>query len=108
MDVLVEVEDLIEDGEETVELDIIRIKQFKELIENMKIKFHDINTTRNEKLQILTLIPNSWTYNNVKIHFEVTKYTFTLARKLQEQKGIMSQPNICHKGTVQIVHFVNM
>ena len=55
--------------------------------ENMKIKFHDVNTSRNEKFQILTLIPKSWSYDDVGKYFQVSKYMFTLARKLQNKKG---------------------
>ena len=70
----------------------------------MKIKFHDVNTSRNEKFQILTLIPKSWSYEDVRNHFQVSKYMFTLARKLQDKKGILSEPNSSHKGIEEILN----
>ena len=93
------IDDLVVDGETTTEVGINTLQQLKGLIDNMKIKFHDVNTSRNEKFQILTLIPQSWSYDDVKEHFQVSKYLFSLSRKLQNVKGIiMCQPNLNHKG----------
>lgn len=105
LDTINEVDELLEEGETTTEISTSTLQQFKELIENMKTKFHDVNTSRNEKFQILTLLPKSWSLNVVQKHFQVSKYMFTLARELQNKNGIMSQPNLNHKGIVTIVDF---
>ena len=101
-DILSKVDDLIVDDVMEIEISTSELQKFKSLIDNIKVKFHDINITRNEKFQILTLIPTSWSYDDVRHHFHVSKYIFTQARKLQGQKGIMSEPNLNHKGMEKI------
>lgn len=89
-DALEIVEELREDSISDMEVSVDQIKHLKDLLENMKTKFHDKNTTRHEKMQILTLLPSNWQYNDIKQHFEVSEYMINLSRKLQRERGLMS------------------
>ena len=95
---------MVVDDEKIIEVDTDKLRKFQTLIENMKIKFHDVNTSRNEKFQILTLIPKIWFYDDVRKYFQVPKYMFTLSRKLQNKNGILSVPNSSHKGIEEILN----
>ena len=92
------VEKLIEDEIDTVEMSVDQVKCFKDLLENMKTKFHDHATTKNEKLQILSLLPLSWKYEDIKKHFVVSEYMIRLSKKLQTENGPMSTLAFASKG----------
>lgn len=80
--------------DEEMETDpVVKFNAHEELLENMKIKFHDPNTSRNEKFQILTLLPTTWTYSEIMNHFQVSNRMISSSKKLQAEKGLMSQPN---------------
>lgn len=49
-----------------------------------------MNSSKQEKLQILTLLPSNWTVQDIQEYFQVSKYMITLAKKLQNEKGSMS------------------
>ncbi|XP_043278835.1 uncharacterized protein [Venturia canescens] len=68
-------------------------KDFLEMIEKLKIKFTNNNTTRSEKIQILTLLPETWGLPRVCSIMGCTRYMASLARRLREEKGILSTPN---------------
>ncbi|XP_066585899.1 uncharacterized protein [Prorops nasuta] len=57
--------------------DEVTLNQFLEMINKLKNKFHDINTNRCEKIQILTLLPETWILNRI----------------CHTMKGILSTPN---------------
>lgn len=80
----------MEDEIQDVEVPVNLIKNFKDMIKNMQQKFYDPKTTKQEKLQILTLVPLSWSYNDTKKYFNVSDYMLNLARKLQLEMGPMS------------------
>lgn len=71
---------------------------FTEMIQDYKEKFQQPNTTRNQRIQILTLLPKSW--SNVKIcnEFGASMYFVKLARSLKVENGILATPN-CKIGT---------
>ena len=46
----------------------------------------------NEKMQILTLIPESWTIKKASCYFKVSEYLVKRARDLKNQKGILASP----------------
>lgn len=91
-------EELLEDGLEELEVPIDNIISFKQLLENMKCKYHGESTTKDEKYQLLTLLPSNWSFEDVKKHFNITLYMFRLARKLQAKMGPMSKPSSVKKG----------
>lgn len=83
------------DENETTEVNISFgfFKKLVDLFENLKCKYKDPLSTRQEKMQILTLLPESWTQNEIKDAFQTTMYMVKLSRKLQKKKGLMSIPN---------------
>ena len=45
-----------------------------------------------EKIQILTLAPDSWSCQYCAEHFNVSKYLVRTARELKKVKGILAKP----------------
>ena len=64
-----------------------------EIIKQLKEKF---NTTaeRSEKVQVLTVLPKSWSMRKVQAQFGASDYMVRKARELVKQKGILSTPNL--------------
>ena len=62
-----------------------------EIINQFKEKFKIAN--KNEKFLILTSLPKSWSCARVEKEFGVGNYTARRAKKLAEEKGILSIPN---------------
>ena len=60
------------------------------LVELMKEKLKVSN--KREKIQILTLIPESWSLRKTAKEFKVSKATARKARILREEKGILDVP----------------
>ena len=75
-------------------MNVDKIQKLKSLINNLATRFNDANTTKNEKFQILTLIPSNWTATDIKKYFQVSDYMITLSRKLQKEKGLMTTPEL--------------
>ena len=46
-----------------------------------------------EKLTIFTILPKSWSVAKMMSEFGVTKYMANSAKKLVENKGVLSSPN---------------
>lgn len=97
------VEDLIEDEINEVELPVNQIKNLLDLLENMKTKFHDDNTSKQEKLQILTLLPQSWSYEEIKKHFDASNYMIKLSKKLLTETGPMSMSVSTKHGLLKFI-----
>lgn len=57
------------------------------LIQNFK------TSTYTQKLQILSLLPLSWTTNRVKKYFDATTHMIRLAHKVLDNKGILAEPD---------------
>lgn len=64
----------------------------EEIVNQLKEKF---NTTekRSEKLQILTVLPKSWSRSKIQEEFKVTQYMARQAKNLVKEKGVMALPN---------------
>ena len=52
------------------------------------------------KIQVLTLTPESWSRRQAAEFFEESEYSIRVARKLKEEKGILSVPNPRHAKTL--------
>ena len=63
-----------------------------QMINKMKEKIHDNETTRAETLQILTLTPNNWSRKKAAQVFDVSERTIRVARELEESSGVFSFP----------------
>lgn len=70
----------------------INSKNFLEMIEQLKIKFNDSNTMRSEKIQILTLLPETWSLSRICHTMGCTKHMASKAKSLREENGILSTP----------------
>ena len=100
-----QVDNLIQDEIPTVEVDVDYIKHFHDLLENMKSKFYNENTTKDEKFQLLTLLPLSSSYNDIKKHFEFSNHMIKLSKKFQTKIGPMSKPGCAKKGMLHFYKF---
>ena len=52
-----------------------------------------VTTSNTEKLQILTLVSDSWSQNYCPEYFGVSEYLIWSARELKQRKGILAQPS---------------
>ena len=79
----------------------------KEMIQQLKEKFKTLTNT-SEKLQLLTVLPKSWSVNKIEGEFHVSNYLARKSKKLAQEKGILSLPNArlghpLSKQTVEII-----
>ena len=58
------------------------------IVNQIKSKIHNEETTRAEKLQILTLVPSEWSRKKAAEIFEVSERTVRKARDLEEEHGV--------------------
>ena len=58
----------------------------------MKKKIQCSNSTRAEKMQILTLAPNNWPRKKVSEVFAVSERLVRQARQLESTSGVLSKP----------------
>ena len=70
----------------------------REMIEQLKEKFTS-TTSRSERLTILTVLPKRWSVAKVMEEFGVTNYMARSAKKLVEDKGVLSTPDSNHLAT---------
>ena len=64
-----------------------------EMVKQLKEKFHG-TTERSEKVQVLTVLPKSWSIRKVQDEFRASNYMVRTAKQLVKQKGILSSPNL--------------
>lgn len=58
-----------------------------------KLSHNFINASFKEKVQILTLVPDSWTIQQTKTYFSTTEHLVKKARKLKRTEGMLSAPS---------------
>ena len=63
-----------------------------EMLQQLKEKFQS-TTKRNEQLQVLTVLPKSWSIKKIQQEFGVSTYMARKSKKLVEEKGILSLPD---------------
>lgn len=73
-----------------------------ELLNNVRRVLHDTTVSSNQKIQCLTLLPNSWGTKNIMQYFNVTRHMVDTAKRLRETKGVLSTPD-----TKQGIHKVD-
>ena len=66
-----------------------------EIIAQLKEKFYS-STDRSQKVQILTVLPKSWSTRKVEEEFAVSNYMARKAKDLVKDQGILSSPNPKH------------
>lgn len=62
-----------------------------DIIQQLKVKF-DETDNKNLKISILTLF-TKWTIREIQTHFNASKHIITVAKKVKEEKGILSCAN---------------
>lgn len=63
-----------------------------EILNQLKEKFHSTKD-RSLQVQILTLLPKSWTIPRIELEFKTSNYMARKAKHLVKEKGVMSSPN---------------
>ena len=63
------------------------------LLDTMKAKLEDGYIKTGEKIQMMTLTPESWSYKEVSKYFSVSKCILPEACTLNENRGILSLPD---------------
>ncbi len=63
-----------------------------EIIRQLKKKFQE-TTERSEKVQVLTVLPKTWSIRKVQDEFGAPNYMVWKAKDLVKKKGILSTPN---------------
>ena len=81
--------------------------ELDEILNQLKEKFHS-SVGRAEKLQVLTVLPKSWSTRRISTEFECSDYMARRVKKLVAEKGILSTPNpkpghAIHNDVVQLV-----
>ena len=62
-----------------------------EMIQQLKEKFRETKR-RSEQVQVLTVLPKSWSVKKVQQEFGVSEYLAWQSEKLVEKRGILSLP----------------
>jgi hypothetical protein len=65
------------------------------IVEQLRKKF-ELSTSRSEQLQILTVLPQSWTHKKIQSVFQTSNYMARKSKQLVKEKGILSTPNPKH------------
>ena len=60
---------------------------FQNIIANIQAKYQASSTTFNDKISLLTLLPEDWKFSQVKEYFQCTYYMFCEIKKLRENIG---------------------
>ena len=83
------------------------VEEYQELLEQLKKKFHECSN-KTEKLQVLTILAQSWTIQRIEEEVGTTYHMARLSKQLVSFKGILTTPNprpgktLCIR-TVQLV-----
>lgn len=68
-------------------------RDLRDILDRLKIKFHDKETSRSERIQILTVLPSHWSTNTMAETMDATKYVAKKAKELGKTKGILAMPD---------------
>ena len=64
----------------------------REIIRQLKEKFHTV-PERSTKIQILTILPNSWSIERTQAEFGASNFMVRKAKQLVKDKGVLSSPD---------------
>lgn len=59
-----------------------------EIIDNLREKYHDLSTDRNLKFKILSIMPTTWTTQEIQDHMKATHHMAYTSQKLVKEHGI--------------------
>ena len=71
------------------------IDDVTEMIQQLKEKFWETKR-RSEQVQVLTVLPKTWSVKKVQQKFGVSEYLARQSKKLVEERGILSLPGPSH------------
>ena len=76
------------------------------IVSQLRKKFP--TATRSEKMQILTVLPKSWSIKRIQEEFNTTNFMARQAKELVKEKGVLAMPDLKrgHALTEQTVHLV--
>lgn len=63
-----------------------------EIVNGLKKKYQDVNTTRSEKIQILTVLPDCWSNTKISSEFGASLYMIREAGALKLKDGVLATP----------------
>ena len=63
-----------------------------EMLQQLKEKFHSV-TKNSEKVQILTVLPKSWSIQKIQTEFSASNFMARKAKQLVREKGVFSSPD---------------
>ena len=86
-----------------------KARDFEEMIGQLKDKF-STSDSRSEKVQVLSVLPKSWQIRKIERECKITNYMAHSAKKLVNEKGVLSTPNpkLGKKISEEIVEKVRM
>eukprot|EP00731_Ephydatia_muelleri_P022793 Em0015g376a len=67
--------------------------EYNEIMDSLKKKFNNC-LKKSEKVQVLTIIPQSWPIRQIKTEFGTTYHMASLSKQLVATKGILATPNV--------------
>lgn len=78
-----------------------------EIVSQLKEKF--LRASRSEKMQILTVLPKSWSIKRIQEEFSTTNFMARQAKELVKAKGVLTMPDLKrgHALAEQTVHLVH-
>lgn len=71
-----------------------KAEDFDEIMNQWQQKFTNPSTTRSEKVQLLTILPQSWSHKKIISVSKVRKETIRLAKNLYQENGILAKPSV--------------
>ena len=87
---------MLEDAETNSDIVSVPVKYMKDSVEflnNVKALYNRNDCTRMQKLQILTLIPESWSTIDIMKHFDTNRRMISVARQNLQDHGLLATPN---------------
>jgi len=76
----------------TEEKNLLEQKDMTEMLDQLKKKFNQ-EENRSNKVQILTVLPSSWSRRKIAKEFNTTQYMASVSKSLVKEKEILSHPN---------------
>ena len=73
--------------------------EYEEMVQQLKETFQATNK-RSIQMQVLTLLPQSWSKRRMETEFKISNYMARAAKKLVAEKGVLSTPNPKHGKTL--------
>ena len=82
----------VENENDSVPLRAVLVKDSFEFLENLKKIFNSDSCTRTQKLQVITLVPDSWSDAKIMTHFDTNRRLIRMAKELKQENGILATP----------------